>query len=70
MTKSDLNWHKSTWKEDYEIEFIKVRRALDDSIFECFSNCFVSWILKTDTSNTDVSAVLFYAIAIVDKEVY
>ena len=58
MTKLELNWHKSTWKEDYEIEFIKVEKAWDDDMFECFLNCSISWILRTDTSNIDVSAVL------------
>ena len=58
MTKKTFNWDKSTWKHDYEEEYRRFIKGLQDACELFYPDYSLEWILRTDASELGVGAVL------------
>ena len=58
MTKKTFNWDKSTWRHDYEAEFRRFIKGLQDSCELFYPDYELEWSLRTDASELGVGAVL------------
>ena len=70
MIKPTFNWNTSTWLEDYEAEFEKVKLALAGSVARYFPDYELDWILRVDASDVAVCAVLLQIVTVDGKEAY
>ena len=59
MTQKNFNWNRSTWQEDYEEDFKKMKQALADSVALHFPDYSLPWVLRVDASHFACGAVLY-----------
>ena len=59
MTQKNFNWNRSTWQEDYEEDFRKMKQALADSVALHFPDYSLPWVLRVDASQFACGAMLY-----------
>lgn len=59
MTKKNFSWDRTTWQLDYENCFNEFKSALTKACAIYYPDYELTWILRTDASQTGVGAVLF-----------
>ena len=58
-TTAGFNWDSSTWKTDYKHLFEVFKTAITDSVTLHFPDYSLPWIIRSDSSDHAVGAVLF-----------
>jgi hypothetical protein len=58
-TATGFNWDKSTWIKDYEHLFELFKVAITDSVTLHFPDYALPWVIRSDSSDHAVGAVLF-----------
>ena len=58
LTKKSFNWNKSTWRHDYEAEYKRFIKGLQDACELFYPDYELEWILRTDASELGIGSVL------------
>ena len=58
LTKSKFNWDKTTWRHDYEAEYRRFIKGLQDSCELFYPDYNLEWTLRTDASELGIGSVL------------
>ena len=59
-TAAGFNWDSSTWKTDYKHLFELFKTAITESVILHFPDYSLPWIIRSDSSDHAVGAVLFH----------
>ena len=62
-TAASFDWNPSTWTKDYKDLFAIFKIAITNSATLYFPDCSLPWIIRSDSSDYAVGAVLFQEFA-------
>ena len=58
-TAADFNWKEPTWTKDYRALFDLFKKAIEESVTLHFPDYSLPWIIRSDSSDHAVGAVLY-----------